>query len=231
MSKYTTEVRYICEDFAGYEESQGYNKVESILTVAAPKVFNFSFPIFDESYRLPLERKILRHYYTREICAETVGLWQLWLDAKMNDIMPYYNKLYESELLKFNPLWDVDIVTKRDDKFESKSKGSNESDFTTKNEGDDWSLFSDTPQGGLNGVKSNDYLTTANNEQTNNSSRTSGDGSSTGEVNSVDDWIEHKYGRNGGYTVAKALKEFRETLLNIDMMIIKDLEPLFFNLW
>lgn len=111
MSKYTTEVRFICEESAGLVDSAGYKKVEDILTLAIPRVFDFNFPIFDEAYREVLERKILRHFYTREICEETVGLWKLRLDDKMNIIMPYYNQLYKSELLKFNPLYDVDLST------------------------------------------------------------------------------------------------------------------------
>lgn len=110
MSKYTTEVRYICEVEAGYTESQGYKKIDDILAESAPKIFDFDFPIFDESYRSVLERKILKHYYTREIGEETVGLWKLRLDERMNLIMPYYNKLYRSELLDFNPFYDVDLT-------------------------------------------------------------------------------------------------------------------------
>ena len=108
MSKYTTEVRYLCEYEAGYDESQGYQSVDNIVTLASPKIFDFDFPIFDENYRLILEKRILKHYYTREICEETYGLWKLRLEDRMNLIMPYFNKLYESELLQFNPLYDTD---------------------------------------------------------------------------------------------------------------------------
>lgn len=111
MSKFTTEVRFICETANGLTESQGFTSIQNILSTAAPTVFDFDFPIFDENYRLPLEIKILRHYYTREICEETVGLWKLRLADRLNMIMPYYNKLYESELLKFNPFYDVDLTT------------------------------------------------------------------------------------------------------------------------
>lgn len=120
MSKYTTEVRYICESYAGLTNSEGWLSIEDrvvngetelgILTEAADKVFDFDFPIFDENYRLALEKKILRHYYTREICEETVGLWKLRLCDKMNMIMPYYNQMYESELIRFNPLYDVSLT-------------------------------------------------------------------------------------------------------------------------
>lgn len=112
MSKYTTEVRFICENAAGLTESAGYSRIDEIINKAIPAVFNFDFPIFDEAYRNVLCKKILKHYYTREICEETVGLWKFRLDTRMNEIMPYFNKLYKSELLEFNPLYDVDITRK-----------------------------------------------------------------------------------------------------------------------
>lgn len=111
MSKYTTEVRFICEHSAGLAESVGYNSVDSVLDASREKVFDFDYPIFDEAYRTTLEKKILKHYYTREICCETVGLWKLFLNRKMNEIMPYYNQLYKSALIEFNPMYDVDLTT------------------------------------------------------------------------------------------------------------------------
>lgn len=111
MSKYTTEVRFICETESGLDASKGFNDVDEIIEASIPKIFSFTFPIFDEEYRNVLCTKILRHYYTREIGLETVGLWKLKLQTKLDEIMPYYNKLYESELIKFNPLYDVDLNT------------------------------------------------------------------------------------------------------------------------
>ena len=111
MSKYTTELRFICETEAGKTESVGLSKVDEVISAALPHIFDFDFPIFDENYRVPLETKIIRHYYTREIGLETYGLWKLKLQTKLNEIMPYYNKLYESELYTYNPLYDVDMTT------------------------------------------------------------------------------------------------------------------------
>ena len=62
MSKYTTEVRFICENSAGLKESEGANNVDSILDRCWDKVFNFEFPIFDENYRKVLCKNILKHY-------------------------------------------------------------------------------------------------------------------------------------------------------------------------
>ena len=104
MSKYTTELRYVCESLYPYRESKGYNDVNDILDETWDKVFDFDFPMFDENYREALCKKILKHYYTREISEETYGLWKLRLDARMNEIMPYFNKLYNSELISIEPL-------------------------------------------------------------------------------------------------------------------------------
>ena len=103
MSKYTTEVRYICEQKAGLQESVGFNNINSVLDKSWDKIFTTNWEIFDESYRKILCEKILRSYYTREICAETVGLWQLWLDATLCEIMPTYNQLYKTTVYEFNP--------------------------------------------------------------------------------------------------------------------------------
>lgn len=111
MSKYTTEVRYICENYAQLDASVGYNSVQSVLDNSWDKVFDFDFPIFDENYREPLCKKILKHFYTREICEETVGLWKLRLDDRMNEIMPYFNQLYDSELISIEPLVNYRVRT------------------------------------------------------------------------------------------------------------------------
>lgn len=109
MAKYTTLIRSICEVNAGYDESVGYNSVNEVINKSREKIFNFDFPIFDENYRSVLETKILKHFYTREIGFETVGLWKLHLDTRLNEVMPYYNQLYKSELIQFNPMYDVDL--------------------------------------------------------------------------------------------------------------------------
>ena len=123
MAKYTTEVRSICETLAGYEASEGYKSVNEIITNSRQKIFSFDYPLFDTTYKPVLEKKILKHYYGREIGAETFGRWQLWLDTKMKEIMPYYNKLYESELIEFNPMYDVDLTTDHTKEYEKTGEG------------------------------------------------------------------------------------------------------------
>lgn len=302
MSKYTTEVRFICENASGLDESKGYTDVDTIITNAIPKIFTFTFPIFDENYRTVLENKILKHFYTREIGEETVGLWKLRLGTKLNEIMPYYNKLYRSELLEFNPLYTANLSrTKKTDYDSNRNENENIRDTsssnrtttnngtvnnTTSNNGEvdttnnskttstgsgtsnntSTDLYSDTPQGALSGVESNTYLTNARKvtDNGNTSSNTSNTNSSTGKVESSESGTNNTttsdngtdnstgtYGRIRGNTDALTstedylecvigyegvapsdlLLKYRDTFLNIDMMVIEELEPLFFNLW
>ncbi len=215
MSKYTTEVRYICESYAGLKQSVGFDSVETVIAAAVPKVFNFSFPIFDEAYRSVLCAKILREFYTREISEETVGLWKLRLSQKLNNIMPYYNQLYRSELIEFNPLYDVDVTRTH--------SGNRNEESNTNSNGTTYDLYSDTPQNGLSGVDNEDYLTSADKVTTSNSGN--------GKMNTLENYTEHVTGANGGESFVKRLMEFRKSFLNIDQMILRELEPLFFGLW
>lgn len=227
MSKYTTEVRFVCEYNAGLTESDGYQSVEQILNDCWDKIFDFDFPIFDENYKPVLCKKILKHFYTREIGEETVGLWKLRLDMRMNEIMPYYNKLYESELIKFNPMYDVDLT--RDHTLESNGTREYTDNGTVSSTSKDVTKYSDTPQGSLQNVESGAYLTDATIVDSTNSgtSRNTGDSATT----NMDEYLEHVVGKNGGRSYSSLLKEFRETFLNIDMMIIEELDDLFMQIW
>lgn len=234
MSKYTTEVRFICETASGLRESKGSTDIDTIITNAIPKIFNFSFPIFDEKYRTILEKKILKHFYTREISEETVGLWKLRLGVKLNEIMPYYNKLYKSELLEFNPLYTTNLTRTKKTDYDSNRNINNNGTINNTNNNSNVSveLYSDTPQGALTGIENETYLTNArkNTDNVNSSYSTTNSDSGTDALNSTEDYLETVIGFEGS-NASDLLIKYRNTFLNIDMMVIEDLETLFFQLW
>lgn len=283
MSHYTTEVRYICETYAGFAESKGVTSVKEAIDKSWQQVFDSDIPFFDEAYRPLLCKKILMHYYTREIGQETVGLWKLYLNNTMREIMPYFNELYKTTLYKFNPLYEVDYQKDHkgnetgvnsdktigetsgttDETTSGKTKestvsneaGENSSHTTTS--GKSWDIYSDTPQGSLVNVENETYLTNARkitNNQTQDSSakdstarvgQREADTSDTSTVkrrdnNTVDrngsfanlnEYSEHVFGKTSSRSYASLIKEFRDNILNIDMMVIDQLKPLFFLLW
>nr|DAG68827.1 MAG TPA: Lower collar protein [Caudoviricetes sp.] len=262
MSKYTTELRYICEVGAGYSESKPATSVIDVIDKSWEHIFSFSFPIFDETYRKVLCRKILLHYYTREIAAETYALWNLWLMARMNEIMPYYNKLYELASLKIDPIKDVDLQTKHDgtsqgtgsttDTFtispETKTINSTTGSITETNSGGtrDIQGFSDTPMGSLDSVEQMNYLSSAQqNVHSDNRSNvrqfdgyqntTEQKGGNTNEhsrnITDTDSYVQSVTGKSAGSSYGKLIKEYRDSLQNVDMMIIRDLGDLFMTIW
>lgn len=232
MSKYTTELRFICETLAGYDESQGYAETDDIIEKARPQIFSFSYPLYDEeNKKQDLETKIIRHYYTREICAETYGRWKMFLQARMNEIMPYYNQLYESAALEFNPLNDIDMTTTRDNVGKETTADESTSSTTGSTSGDSWNKYSDTPQGGVSGLESDTYLTNATHDTNSGTSSDDTTAKSTGTKDTTANGTEHVTGKSASKSYSELLKEYRETILNIDSMIIENLSDLFLNIW
>ena len=259
MSDFTSELRFICETEAGLSESKGYNSITDIIEEARPKIFSFDYPIFDENHRVELETKIIRHFYTREIGLETYGLWKLKLESRMNEIMPYYNEMYKTAAIEYNPINDVDYVkthagtneVNTTSKTMSASEGTSERDISssstgsTSNDTTSWDLYNDTPQGSVQNIENETYLTNArkNTEDydgtSTNTSTTNDDTQytdnrtvdGTNKETGTDSYIETMKGKVGTYSFSKMIKEYREQVLNIDMMIINDLENLFMLLW
>lgn len=279
MSKYTTEVRFICEQKAGLEGSVGASDVDEVLSKSWNKVVTSNFAIFDEAYREKLVSKVLKHYYLREIGAETVGVWMLWMNTKFEEIMPYYNQLYESAKLKFEPFYDVDYTRSSQRDVTEVEHGSYENNGQTQSDGSSTDtgktsntrtgkttevgstggtskdLYSDTPQGALTGVESETYLTNARKVTDSGNSNTDVDetitdagtselkGVNSQTVNSTlnntnaksgekgDTFSEDVRGKMGGGSYSKMLIEYRDTFINIDMLVIDEFKDLFFGLW
>jgi hypothetical protein len=209
LSEYTAQVRFICESYAGLQESVGADDVNTIVALAAPKIF-MNFPIWDEGYRLTLETKILKHFYLREIAHETVGLWRLRLDTYMNELMPVYNKMYAAVSQEFNPLFDVDITRTHD----------GTSTDSTNSSGNSVNKYSETPQGSIQNVLDGKYLTTAQ----------ANDATSNSNGNSTAQYVERITGKQGTDSYSKLLREYIDKLVNVDMRLMAELEPLFFCL-
>lgn len=277
MSKYTTELRYLIE-----------NNFDIGLK---------DYPIFDENYREPLNRKIINHYYFREIGFETAELFKRYLNNTMNEIMPYYNQLFKSELLEFNPFYNVDKTVTADKNNNSvsdfvgnisgkntqtadtentqtnngkqqtttaaTSTGESVGNSTTKNKNKN--VSSDTPQGflSINSIENETYASAAemgNAETINNSKATSNNAengitdqttadetkatgnsksNATTETdtankttsNDFENYISHVIGKSEGETYSEMLMKFRETFLNIDMMIIDELKTCFMMIY
>lgn len=231
MSKYTTELRWIIEN--GYDLQLN------------------EYPIFDENYRQKLNQKIINHYYFREIGFETVGLFRFYLKQTMNEIMPYYNQLYQSALLEIDPLNTINFTeTLTRTKIGNDIKNFNE-DTTVNSNGDSNSnstkstnfkdVESDTPQGMLSignieGELYASYARISKNEDTTNS--TAHQETTDTQKRKNDEKINREDNENYTRTEkgnresqSELLMKYRQTFLNIDMQIINELNNLFMGLY
>lgn len=115
MANYTVLLKTVCESLNGLSEPVDYPQIAQLIEDSRAKIFDFDYPIFDETYRKVLETKIIKHFLMREINEYTYGMWKLRLDTKMNELMPYYNQLYKSETLIVNPLYTMNYTRTRKD--------------------------------------------------------------------------------------------------------------------
>ena len=227
MSKYTTEVRFICESLSGLEESKGFSNIDTIINNSWDQIFTTNVTFFDPTYKSVLCKKILKHYYLREICSETVGIWKLWMNERLENIMPYYNQMYESQLLVFDPLKDVNVTRTYNKETDGTENTTGTSEGTSNNTNRD--LYSDTPQGAITGLENENYLTNA--RKVTDNGTTTGEYENNRDANTTEEYVETLLGKHGSGTYSKMLQEFRETFLNIDAMVIEEFSDLFFGLW
>lgn len=279
MSKYTTELRYICERKAGLNASVNLSGIDQVLESSWNKIFTSNVEFFDEAYRKPLCKKILKHYWFREIGMETTGLFLFFLNQALEEIMPYYNQMYKSELLEFNPLYDVDYQTSgnsdttgNDTQNDTRTTNFTRTDNLTQQEVRDLTdirtdnttstrdltnvnMFHDTPQGNVGTVEDSSYLTDLRKITDRGTVKDTGSVTTdnTGDVTvtnsgtqknggtdqlkgnrnfkNTNEYLESVQGKRGGVSYAKLLMEFRESMINIDQMVIDEFSTCFMGLY
>lgn len=186
------------------------------------------YPIFDEPYRPELNKKILNHYVNYEIGQETESMFRFALNRKMNEIMPLYNQFYLSARLQFDPLQTMnytDFITTTNTKNTTGNQ-TTESESETKSKSR--SVNSSTPQVQLS--NNADYASSAS--DVNGDSDVSGNTTQNSTATDADHGtVERTMQGSQGLPSADLLIRYRATFLNIDMQIIRELEPLFMQLW
>lgn len=182
-----------------------------------------TYPIFDEGYRKILNGKIIDEYYNREIGTETIDNFQLIIRKKLDQIMPFYNQMYESTRIEYNALDSMRIHSVGQSQMEGKEnvEGSTTSDTETKS--GSRSIGSNFPQTMLAG--NGDYAT---------------DGTDVNSASEVDSTVTQNNESNSntesnsdtlvtGYQGAASdfIVKYRNSLINVDMMILQEIEDCF----
>lgn len=236
MSEFVTKLKNAVEEVYGtsidpldYEQPYGTLTFNGVTYGRLPllsdpeKIGLGTYPIFNEEYRPILNGKILDEYWNREIGVETVDDFMLVIRRKMDQIMPYYNQLYESTRIDYDALRTMDIHSVSTSHMEGSEDSSSDVNSTSDTTAGGRVVNSNTPQTMLR--PNADYATSA--ADTNSSSNVEGNSSS---VNSSENSTNsNSDNRVTGYQGAASdlIMKFRASLINIDTMILSDIEDCF----
>lgn len=196
-----------------------------LFTDDKPRTGEFAVP----DYRPILNGKIFDHFMNCEISYESIGLWHLGMRRAMNEIMPFYNQMYESLAVKIEPLVTTDLKTNNSMVSEQISNQSGTSDNASTTTGNARSVSSETPQTMLAG--NGDYATSAADTNSANQQTGTGTNSSEATTNDVADGETSIKGYQGA--ASDLIMRYRESFINVDMMIINDdaIQEMFMGVW
>ncbi len=218
--QYTISVRWIIESYS--QETPDITTDQKI-AIALPKIFNFDFPIYDESYRTTFEEKLIRHFYFHEINITSIGRWKFMLREKLNLIMPVYNKMYEAVAIKYDPLIDTQMHETYTRNNNLTSDSSTNGNVTQKDTSNNSQVYSDLPQTTLHG---GDYATNSTqNEGTANSTQNASQTANATSNNK--ETYEHDNTGFSSRSQQALLMEYYESLRNVDEMVFNELRELF----
>lgn len=224
MSKYTVQYGTIYDS--------GFSDLRAALA---------GYPIFDESHRAALNQKIYDRYRFREIAFETAAMFAHYFKTLLNEIMPYYNELYATAAREYDFLTDADLTESENISTNSSSNGtaSASTNATTQaaGTGKETRAHSDTPQGSFNfsDVTGNQYLSDAEIAQsesadsTNATTQSASNSTMQGAGQSAR--TKHITGKSPGRSYAEMIREYRETILNIDVLILDELNVCFMGIY
>lgn len=220
MSRYTVELRDIVENTSREEVEAFFTdyNLEDYLTAQEIQVINERGTWSKEK----LARKIVDHYYMREIGLETVGLFKLKAKVAMQEIMEEKLPLIYSAAIKYDPLVNVDYTEDYD------ASSSNNQSGKSKGSSSGLNVQSDTPQGQINktSILGGKYAssTAANEGESSSEDISSSNGSQS--------YTKHVKGNSGvSATAQKMVQQYRENIIMIDRDIIKDLASLFMGIY
>ena len=232
MATYTIELRKVCDIYTRKEVENWFKSYnyEDFLTKEQIKVLTFENIWSKEK----LAKKIVDHYFMREIGFETPALFRHYAKVRMNEIMEGYLLKIYTKFLEYDPLSSVDYVETytREIKGTSESEGSSNSNSSSN--GSSLAINSNTPQGQISKdeILKGTYASSTNagenetniNDETNTNQK--------GTSNTLETYTHQMKGDNGVIVTNQYLvREFRELAVNFDEEIIKDLNNLFMGLF
>ena len=228
MAKYTIELRNIC-DLYGRDTVESwfkdYNVEDYLLPEFAEKVARAGVWSKDR-----LARKIVDHYYMREIGLETPALFKHYAKVKMQELMEKYLMIIYTNCIEYDPFESVDfhITESRTINNNNQTTGNSTSNST----GSGLVVNSNTPQGQISkeAILEGSY---ASNTSANENEINATDNTNTNSTGTTIEAFTHDEKGNKGVmdSYQKLIIQLRDTIYAVDTEIIKELNELFMGLY
>ena len=191
------------------------------------------YPLFTDnvvnvpSYRPTLNGKIFDHFMNREIGSESLGVWRLSMRRKMNEIMPFYNQYYLSTQIVINPIRTTDLATNNTMHDATVAAQTANNVANTTGSAAARTVSSDTPQTMLS--DNEDYASSATDSNSQNTNNATGNQASNGTTTNDGTNTSTIIGYQGA--ASDLLMRYRDSFINVDMMVINELEECFMQIW
>lgn len=231
MSKYTMELRELFEPirynprlftreevegwFSDYELTD-YLTTEQISVITASGIWT----------KQKLAKKIVDHYYMRELGFETIGLFIHEVKDEMQELMEEYLPLIYSSAIQYDPLVNVDYT----ETFNRTQNMGNISNTNSTSNGSSLGINSETPQGQISktDILNGRYATNTNATENEIGNETNTNSNS----NSLENYSKRVKGNSGvSATAQKMIEQYRNNIRAIDREIIKKLNVLFMGIY
>ena len=234
MSKYTMELRELFTSIKFNPPLYTREQVEGFF-----KDYELSDYLTDEQIEVitetgiwskdKLAKRIVNHYYMREIGQETIGLWIHYVKDTMDLLMEEYLPLIYSSSIQYDPLVNVDYTETFTRTANVDNSGRSVSDST--NNASSLGVSSDTPQGQISkaSILAGNYATSTSATET---ESTIGNVTNTiSGSDSEEEYTKRMKGNSGvSATAQKMIEQYRDNIRAIDREIIEKLEYCFFGL-
>ena len=199
-------------------------KISELSKKARTTIFNFDYPLSTKVTKEEFEVMILNKFMQRRIGYQTFTSWQLQLNVKLNEIMPLYNKLFDS-LEGWDLFNDGEQVTRDVTDNRVIDGTSTQTASGTTNQTSD-RRYSELPQNQIADVQNGTYLTTYNYDtETGATTQNSSTTTKSDDTGNLKETIKRSPSDK-----IKIYQEFIQNKNNIYTMIFKDLDTLFYQI-
>lgn len=220
MAKYTFEMRELVSTFGEDEVKKWFTdwELSDFLTEEEIEVIENRGTWSKDK----LAKRIIDHYYTREVGTDAIGQFILFVKDKMNEVMETYAPLIYSASIKYDPLVNVNFT----ETYSGNTVNSSQSNSQSKGSG--LTVNSDTPQGQISKsqILQGRYASSTGANETDNT--VNDESSNKGQ----EEYTKTTKGNSGVTATAQALiKQYRDAIRALDTEIIYELEPLFMGIY